>query len=115
MAIQITTNLHVVPQQVSLPASIVLEQDLISNHSSETVVTEYSMAAGHDVWFELADGTPSKSVTFSATVTDTGTTLQQPARLVRHVGTPLDVSVGIDQRITDATGHHLLDHTFVTI
>jgi hypothetical protein len=115
MSIQITENLVAVPQQVVLPASVTLRQKLISDQTAEGIVVEYSMAPDHEIWFQLADGTRSKSVTFTDNVAGTGSSIAHDARLVRHVGSPVDSSVGIEERITSSDGDQTLDVTFVLV
>lgn len=116
MSIHVTEeNLTADPQQIQLPGNVTLHQTVVSTEPSEVAVMEYSMSPAHNVWFELASGTRSKTVTFQETVPSTGMETSHPIRLVRFAGAPSGGSVGIDQRVTDASGGHTLDHTFVLL
>lgn len=113
MAIGIVDNLTAAPASTRVPGSVALRQTLISNQPAEQVVAELRLASGHDIWFQLPGGTPSKSITFQHAVGSENTSLQSAVTLIRHVGTPLDGAVGIDQTITDEGGIQIPDHCVI--
>jgi hypothetical protein len=115
MAIGIVKNLTPNPRKTKIPGDIDLRQTMISDQESETVVCEFRLAGGHDVWFELPSGTPSKSITFQHEVGTENTDVQFDVRLIRHVGTPNDGTVGIDETLTDSGGIQIPDHCTVVI
>ena len=96
MAIGIIKNLEPKPRKTSIPGDVDLKQTMISDQQSEQVVCEFRLAGGHDVWFQLPSGTPSKSITFQHEVGPENTDVQFDVRLIRHVGTSIDGSVGIE-------------------
>jgi hypothetical protein len=115
MAIGIVKNLKPQPRKTALPGDITLKQTLISDQNSEQAISELRLASGHDIWFRLPDGTPSKSITFQRNVGTENTNVTYEISLLRHVGTTLDGTVGIDQTITDEGGMQLPDHCTVVI
>ena len=115
MAIGIVNNLEPQPRQTPLPGDITLRQTLISDQNSEQAIAEFRLAGGHDIWFQLRDGTPSKSITFQCNVGSENSDVRYRISLMRHVGTTLDGTFGIDQTITDETGMQLPDHCTVVI
>lgn len=115
MAIGIVNNLSPRPRKTEVPGDVTLRQTLISDQNSEQAIAEMRLASGHDIWFRLPDGTPSKSITFQRNVGTENTNLTYEISLIRHVGTMLDGTIGIDQTITDETGMQLPDHCTVTI
>src|SRR5215218_9061948 len=104
MAIQIVSNLTARPRRTRVPGTVTLQQTLISNQNNELVVAEFRLQGGHYIWFELPSGTPSKSITFQHEIGSENTDVTFSISLIRHVGTPLDGTVGIDQTSTDSGG-----------
>ena len=115
MAIGIVNNLRPDPRETPVPGDVVLRQTLLSDQNSEQVISELRLASGHDIWFRLPDGTPSKSITFQRNVGSENTNVRYEISLMRHVGTMLDGSVGIDQTLTDEGGFQAPDHCTVVI
>ena len=115
MAIGIVKNLEPKPRKTSVPGSIDLKQTMISDQQTEQVVCEFRLAGGHDIWFQLPSGTPSKSITFMHEVGPENTDVQFDITLIRHVGTAIDGSVGIDETLTDAGGIQIPDHCTVVV
>ncbi|HYR28718.1 MAG TPA: hypothetical protein VEU30_09640 [Thermoanaerobaculia bacterium] len=115
MAIGIVTNLKPVPRKTPVPGTITLKQTMISDQTAEQVIAEFRLAGGHDIWFELPSGTPSKSITFQHEVSSENTDVTYEVTLIRNVGTALDGSIGIDQTVTDEGGIQLPDHCTVVI
>jgi hypothetical protein len=115
MAIGIVKNLEPKPRQTSVPGNVDLKQIMISDQQLEQVVCEFRLAGGHDIWFQLPSGTPSKSITFTHEVGPENTDVQFDITLIRHVGTAIDGSVGIDETLTDGDGIQIPDHCTVVI
>jgi hypothetical protein len=89
------------PSQVSLPASVQLNQRLQSSSPPEQVTLVYHLDLAGDVSFATPEG-PDKSLTCIATVDSSGNLTPVPvARLVRDQGTPTAIA-NIDQMITDS-------------
>ena len=115
MAIAVITNLEPQPRKTAVPGDISLLQTVISDQTSEMVISEFRLAGGHDIWFALPSGTPSKSITFQHNVGTENTQVTYNISLIRHVGTMLDGSIGIDQTMTDEGGIQIPDHCTVVI
>ena len=115
MAVAIVSNLTPDPRKTSIPGDIRVRQTLISDQNGEQAIAELRLASGHDIWFRLPDGTPSKSITFQRRVGTENTDVTYELSLLRHVGTALDGSFGIDQTITDESGFQAPDHCTVVI
>lgn len=115
MAIVIIKNLEPRPRKTSVPGDVALKQTMISDQQQEQVVCEFRLAGGHDIWFQLPSGRPSKSTTFTHEVGPENTDVQFDVTLIRLVGTALDGSVGIDETLTDAGGIPILDHCTVVL
>ena len=116
MAVVIVSNLRPDPRRTGIPGHVTLRQTLISDQTSEKAICEFQLAGGHDIWFELSDGTPSKSVTFQQQVTSENTQVEYPVRLIRDAGSSrLDGAVGIDLTITDEGAVKTMDHCTVVI
>jgi hypothetical protein len=115
MAIGIVKNLEPKPRKTSIPGDVDLKQTMISDQQSEQVVCEFRLAGGHDIWFQLPSGTPAKSITFMHEVGPEETNVQFDVKLIRHVGTPIDGSIGIDETLTDGGGIQIPDHCTVVV
>lgn len=115
MAIGIVKNLESKPRKTAVPGDISLRQTMISDQQIEQVECEFRLADGHDIWFQLPSDTPSKSITFQHEVGPENTDVQFDVTLIRHVGTTIDGSVGIDETLTDSGGIQIPDHCTVVI
>ena len=115
MAINIVSNLTATPRRTRVPGAVTLRQTVISNQNNELIIAEFRLQGGHDIWFELPSGTPSKSITFQHEIGTENTDVSFSISLIRHVGTALDGTVGIDQTSTDSDGIQTPDHCVIVL
>ena len=104
MAIGIISNLEPDPRKTAVPGQVTLEQTVISDQTAEQAISEFRLAAGHDIWFQLPDGTPSKSITFQRSAGTENTTLRYDVTLIRDAGTFINGTIGIEQTLTEESG-----------
>lgn len=110
MAIQIVENLTAAPNPTGLPNEINFRQLLITNRGEETVDAEYSMDSGHNVWFKVAGGQLTKTVTKTGLIISAaGTQLTDKIEVVENGGNgPMEV-VEIKKVVTDSGGLPTVD------
>ncbi len=104
MPIFVTQKVTCSPTPAALPKRIELKQVLRSQLASETITVDYTLAAGHDIWFEDDGDAPSKTVRRTETLDNTDQEYVDRVKLVRGQGQRLDDLVQIDQTLTDSFG-----------
>jgi len=115
MAIQIVQKLQATPNPTTLPRRIDFKQTLRSNRDGEQVTVEYSLDAGHNIWFQDSSGQPAKKVQRTETVTRQGQPCHDRITLQEGPGSgPLDL-VQVNQTITDSSGVAIPDVCVIQI
>jgi hypothetical protein len=106
MAIQIRVPLTASPNPTSLPRRIDFHQTLRGNIDGETVLAVYELDPDHDIWFQDANGKPTKTVQRSLEVSQAQADQVFLIRIVmqRGPGTGPLAMVEIDQTLTDSSG-----------
>jgi hypothetical protein len=90
MAVVIVERLTLSPLSVSLPAAVEAQQTLRTTaEASATVVLQYQLPDGFDVWFEEG-GQQTRVAQRSHPIADTPTALLDRLRLVSGAGEALD-------------------------
>lgn len=114
MPVQITVNLKATPNPATLPKRITLTQSLRSMLEQEVVTVEYSLDAGHNVFFKDGDAAPSKTFVRKETLGRTEKVCADRVSLIEQAGAAMDL-VQVNQIITDSVGLTCTDLTLVQI
>jgi hypothetical protein len=104
MAIQIRVPLTASPNPTSLPRRIDFHQTLRSNMDGETVLVVYELEPDNDIWFQDANGKPTKTVQRSLEVSQADQAVLTRIVMQRGPGTGPLAMVEIDQTLTDSSG-----------
>jgi hypothetical protein len=115
MAIQIRAHLTATPNPTTLPRRIDFHQTLRSNLTSETIAVEFFLDPDHDIWFQDANGKPTKTVQRGLTVTPVDQAFLIRICLQRGPGAGSMTMVEIDQTITDSSGIKIPDSAVLRI
>jgi len=109
MAIQIRVPLTATPNPTTLPRRIDFHQTLRSNIDGETVLAVYELDPDNDIWFQDANGKPTKTVQRTLEVPRTDQVFLTRIMMQRGPGTGPLTMVEIDQTLTDSSGIKLPD------
>jgi hypothetical protein len=115
MAIQIRVPLQASPNPTTLPKRVEFTQTLRSNRDGEPITLTYSLDPAHNVWFQDANGNPTKSVQRDETVSRADQVCVD--RIVMQLGPgngPMAMAQ-VNQTITDSSGITIGDLVIVRI
>jgi hypothetical protein len=104
MAIIIVNNLTASPNPTTLPKRVELQQTLQSNLASEPVTVVYSLAPGHQIWFQDSNNQLTKQVQRQETVGQAPKVCIDRINLVLGPGTGPLLTVEVEQTVQDSQG-----------
>ncbi len=105
MAIFVDEDLTASPNPTTLPKRVEFQHTVHSSLPSEPILVGYSLAEGHNIWFEDNDGNLTKRVTRNETVGKAPQVCVDRITMTTGAGMGGLLTVEVSQAIRDSEGN----------